>query len=150
MARQRARCVRAAPRDLALQLITHEVCSESATASGARHTLRALVRMARVASKTSASARHSSCARGLRPAASRRKEPLMSNNKAVIALHAHEMRQARTDSEARLWRALRSSQLGVAFRRQVPLLGFIADFYASVSAPRISGRKKFNPSRVCG
>ncbi|HYQ43786.1 MAG TPA: DUF559 domain-containing protein [Polyangiaceae bacterium] len=28
------------------------------------------------------------------------------------------------------WRALRSSQLGVAFRRQVPLLGFIADFYA--------------------
>jgi very-short-patch-repair endonuclease len=25
---------------------------------------------------------------------------------------------------------LRSSQLGVAFRRQVPLLGFIADFYA--------------------
>jgi len=25
---------------------------------------------------------------------------------------------------------VRSSQLGVAFRRQVPLLGFIADFYA--------------------
>jgi len=40
------------------------------------------------------------------------------------------MRQAPTDSEARLWRALHSSQLGVAFRRQVPLLGFIADFYA--------------------
>jgi len=29
-----------------------------------------------------------------------------------------------------LWRALRSSQLGVAFRRQVPLLGFIVDFFA--------------------
>jgi len=40
------------------------------------------------------------------------------------------MRLAPTDSEARLWRALRSSQLGVAFRRQVPLLGVIADFYA--------------------
>src|SRR6187549_245326 len=40
------------------------------------------------------------------------------------------MRQAPTDSEARVWRALRSSQLGVAFRRQVPVLGFIADFYA--------------------
>ena len=40
------------------------------------------------------------------------------------------MRLTPTDSEARLWRALRSSQLGVAFRRQVPLLGFIADFYA--------------------
>ncbi|HYP97388.1 MAG TPA: DUF559 domain-containing protein [Polyangiaceae bacterium] len=54
----------------------------------------------------------------------------MSNNKALINLHAHQMRQAPTDSEARLWRALRASQLGVAFRRQVPLLGFIADFYA--------------------
>ena len=28
------------------------------------------------------------------------------------------------------WRALRSSQLGVSFRRQVPLHGFITDFYA--------------------
>jgi very-short-patch-repair endonuclease len=54
----------------------------------------------------------------------------MSNNKDTLALHAHTMRQAPTDSEARLWSALRSSQLGVAFRRQVPLLGFIADFYA--------------------
>jgi len=40
------------------------------------------------------------------------------------------MRQTPTDAEARLWRALCSSQLGVAFRRQVALLGFIADFYA--------------------
>ena len=54
----------------------------------------------------------------------------MSNNKDTLALHAHTMRQAPTDSEARLWRAMRSSQLGVAFRRQVPLLDFIADFYA--------------------
>ena len=54
----------------------------------------------------------------------------MSNNKGTLALHAHTMRQAPTESEARLWRALRSSQLGAAFRRQVPLLGFIADFYA--------------------
>ena len=54
----------------------------------------------------------------------------MSNSKDTLALHAHTMRQAPTESEARLWRALRSSQLGIAFRRQVPLLGFIADFYA--------------------
>jgi very-short-patch-repair endonuclease len=54
----------------------------------------------------------------------------MSNNKATLTLHADAMRLAPTDSEARLWRALRASQLGVAFRRQVPLLGFIADFYA--------------------
>src|SRR6478609_5761317 len=67
------------------------------------------------ASATSAGARHISCARGLRPAASRRKEPPMSNNKDTLAHHAHTMRQAPTDSEARLWRALRSSQLGVAW-----------------------------------
>lgn len=67
---------------------------------------------------------------GLRPVASRRKEQLLSNNKANLALYAHSMRLTPTDSEARLWGALRSSQLGVAFRRQVPLLGFIADFYA--------------------
>ena len=54
----------------------------------------------------------------------------MSNSKDTLALHAHTMRQTPTESEARLWRALRSSQLGVAFRRQVPVLGFIADFYA--------------------
>jgi len=54
----------------------------------------------------------------------------MSNTKDTLARHAHTMRQAPTDSEARLWRGLRASQLGVAFRRQVPLLGFIADFYA--------------------
>ena len=54
----------------------------------------------------------------------------MPNNKETLAFYAHTMRQAPTDSEARLWSALRSSQLGVAFRRQVPLLGFIADFYA--------------------
>jgi crossover junction endodeoxyribonuclease RuvC len=40
------------------------------------------------------------------------------------------MRVAPTDSEAALWRALRSSQLGIAFRRQVPVLGFIVDFLA--------------------
>ncbi|HEX3849504.1 MAG TPA: endonuclease domain-containing protein [Polyangiaceae bacterium] len=54
----------------------------------------------------------------------------MSNREAFLATHAHRLRQAPTDSEARLWRALRSSQLGVAFRRQVPVLGFIVDFFA--------------------
>jgi very-short-patch-repair endonuclease len=54
----------------------------------------------------------------------------VSNKEVFLASHAHRLRQAPTDSEARLWRALRSSQLGVAFRRQVPLLGFIVDFLA--------------------
>jgi very-short-patch-repair endonuclease len=54
----------------------------------------------------------------------------MSHRAIVLAAHAHRLRQAPTDSEARLWRTLRSSQLGCEFRRQVVLLGFIVDFFA--------------------
>ena len=54
----------------------------------------------------------------------------MSHRAVVLAAHAHRLRQAPTESEARLWRALRASQLGVPFRRQVVLLGFIVDFFA--------------------
>jgi len=40
-------------------------------------------------------------------------------------------RAAPTQSEARLWEALRGNQLGVQFRRQVPLCGrYIVDFVA--------------------
>jgi len=35
------------------------------------------------------------------------------------------------ESEAALWRLLKGRQLGVSFKRQVPLLGYIVDFYAS-------------------
>jgi very-short-patch-repair endonuclease len=42
------------------------------------------------------------------------------------------MRHAPTPSEELLWRYLRKQQLGVQFRRQVPLLGcYVVDFYAS-------------------
>jgi very-short-patch-repair endonuclease len=41
------------------------------------------------------------------------------------------MRLAPTESEAALWRLLKGRQLGVSFKRQVPLLGYIVDFYAS-------------------
>ena len=45
--------------------------------------------------------------------------------------YAWRNRQAPTESEARLWAALRGCQLGVWFRRQVPLGGqYIADFLA--------------------
>ena len=44
---------------------------------------------------------------------------------------AREMRHAPTASEERLWRRLRRSRLGVAFRRQVVVGGYIADFAAS-------------------
>jgi very-short-patch-repair endonuclease len=50
---------------------------------------------------------------------------------SVLAAHALRMRHAPTTSEARLFEALREAQLGVTFRRQVPLLGrFIADLLA--------------------
>jgi very-short-patch-repair endonuclease len=42
------------------------------------------------------------------------------------------MRWAPTATEARLFEAVRGGRLGVAFRRQVPLVGrFIADLYAA-------------------
>jgi very-short-patch-repair endonuclease len=43
---------------------------------------------------------------------------------------AHELRAAPTWSERLLWERLRGSQLGVAFRRQVVIGGFIVDFAA--------------------
>jgi len=49
----------------------------------------------------------------------------------ILAERAHAMRNAPTASEAILFEALRGGKLGVAFRRQVPLLGrYIADLYA--------------------
>jgi len=50
---------------------------------------------------------------------------------ARLELFARLHRCSPTESEARLWSALNARQLGVTFRRQVPLAGhFIADFYA--------------------
>ena len=44
---------------------------------------------------------------------------------------ARVMRRSPTDSEAALWRLIKGRRLGVSFKRQVPLLGYIVDFYAS-------------------
>jgi lysyl-tRNA synthetase class 2 len=44
---------------------------------------------------------------------------------------ATQLRHAPTFGEAALWEELRSAKLGVTFRRQVPLRGYIVDFYAS-------------------
>jgi len=59
-----------------------------------------------------------------------------SNSKAAsrLELFARQHRSCLTESEARLWSALNAGQLGVSFRRQVPVgTRFIADF----CAPRI-------------
>jgi very-short-patch-repair endonuclease len=49
----------------------------------------------------------------------------------TLEQRARVMRHSPTESEAALWRLLRGRQLGVCFKRQVPLLGYIVDFYAS-------------------
>ena len=49
----------------------------------------------------------------------------------LLSQRAHEMRREPTRSEAALWAAISRGQLGVSFRRQVPLGNqYIADFVA--------------------
>jgi very-short-patch-repair endonuclease len=49
----------------------------------------------------------------------------------LLSQRAHEMRTNATRSESALWAALSRGQLGVAFRRQVPIGSqYIADFVA--------------------
>jgi very-short-patch-repair endonuclease len=47
-----------------------------------------------------------------------------------LEARAYGMRSAPTEPERVLWRSLRCSRLGIRFRRQVVLHGFIADFFA--------------------
>ena len=47
-----------------------------------------------------------------------------------LTAHAHRMRMAPSEPERVLWQALRCRQLGVQFRRQVVLQGYIVDFFA--------------------
>jgi very-short-patch-repair endonuclease len=59
------------------------------------------------------------------------RSPLNSKSAARLELFARQQRSSLTESEAALWSALKSRQLGVSFRRQVPVAGrFIADFLA--------------------
>ena len=56
---------------------------------------------------------------------------LDTKSAAGIELYARQHRSSLTESEARLWSALKARQLGVTFRRQVPVGGqYIADFLA--------------------
>jgi very-short-patch-repair endonuclease len=47
-----------------------------------------------------------------------------------LAAHAHRMRLGPSEPERVFWQALRCCRLGVPFRRQVVLWGFIVDFFA--------------------
>jgi very-short-patch-repair endonuclease len=51
-------------------------------------------------------------------------------HQALVVQRAIAMRSALTPSEQKLWALLRGGQLGVWFRRQVPLGRFVADFVA--------------------
>jgi len=53
-----------------------------------------------------------------------------SNPSLVIASRAQQHRAAPTESERVLWSRINHCQLGVWFRRQVPIGNFIVDFLA--------------------
>ena len=58
-------------------------------------------------------------------------KPINSKSAARLELFARQHRACLTESEARLWSALNAGQLGVSFRRQLPVGSrFIADFCA--------------------
>jgi len=50
-----------------------------------------------------------------------------------VVAFARQHRSRPTESEARLWRELRGGALGVVFRRQVVIGGYIADFAAAAA-----------------
>jgi very-short-patch-repair endonuclease len=61
----------------------------------------------------------------------RHRKSLNTKSAARIELFARQHRSSLTASEARLWSGLKARQLGVTFRRQVPVGGqYIADFLA--------------------
>jgi very-short-patch-repair endonuclease len=77
--------------------------------------------------------REGGCARPLRRAQEALvvTRPISPKRKVLLTTRATAMKLAPTPSEALLWKALVSGKLGVAFRRQVVVGGFIADFVAS-------------------
>jgi very-short-patch-repair endonuclease len=50
---------------------------------------------------------------------------------SLLAERAHFMRHHLTETEHTLWRQLSGKQLGVAFKRQVPIDRYIVDYLAS-------------------
>ena len=52
---------------------------------------------------------------------------------ALLAERAHFMRHNLTETEQILWQRISGKQLGIAFRRQVPVDRYIADFLASAA-----------------
>ena len=59
-----------------------------------------------------------------------RRPLVLPAHRVAIAHHAAAHRAAPTLTEAILWQVLSGSKLGVAFRRQIPIGRYIADFVA--------------------
>ena len=55
---------------------------------------------------------------------------VIAHQRQVLRQRARVMRHAPTETEQIMWHVLRAGRLGVTFRRQVILQGYIADFYA--------------------
>jgi len=59
-----------------------------------------------------------------------RKQLQQLKRQSLLEERAHAMRHQPTPSEAKLFEAIRGGRLGVAFKRQVRIGGFIVDFLA--------------------
>ncbi|MFZ5894932.1 MAG: endonuclease domain-containing protein [Myxococcota bacterium] len=72
------------------------------------------------------------------------------NSAQQLALHARQHRSQLTHSEQCLWSAINRGQLGVWFRRQVPLAGrFIADFVAPAARLVVEVDGEYHARRTC-
>jgi very-short-patch-repair endonuclease len=96
-------------------------------------------RRARALRRDTVGARHAACAGKAAPGRllaleahlHHRKSSLNTKSATHIELLARQHRSSLTESEARLWSGLKARQLGVTFRRQVPVGSqYIADFLA--------------------
>jgi len=60
---------------------------------------------------------------GVKPVAAAKAKP-----SDLLTARARDLRQSATDVEKMVWQKLRNAQLGAKFRRQEPILGYVADF----------------------
>jgi len=68
---------------------------------------------------------------------------------AIIETRARQMRHAQTPSEAALWARLKGCQIGVVFRRQVPVGRVIADFLAPAVRLIVEVDGGYHRQRAC-
>jgi very-short-patch-repair endonuclease len=74
---------------------------------------------------------------------------LTLSRQRLIQARAHGLRSSMRASERSLWSCLRGRQLGVQFRRQVPLLNrFIVDFFAPAARVAVEVDGGYHGRRV--